>query len=69
LRSERAGIGAAVDQDVLPRDVAGLRRAQEGAGRAEFIGVSETFGRIGGPDLLGNHAHLTGRILRQRGKI
>jgi hypothetical protein len=38
--SERAGIGAAVDQDVLPGDVAGLSRAQQRAGRAEFIRVT-----------------------------
>jgi len=38
--SERAGIGAAVDQDVLPGDMAGLSRAQQRAGRTEFIRVT-----------------------------
>ena len=34
--SERAGIGAAVEQHVLADDVAGVRAAQERAGRAEL---------------------------------
>jgi hypothetical protein len=47
LRSEdskRAVEGAAVDQQILPGDVAGLRRAQERAGRAELGRIAETLG-------------------------
>jgi hypothetical protein len=43
----------AIDQDILSGDAAGLNRTQECACCAEFIGVPEPFGRIGGSDLLG----------------
>src|SRR3979411_1376303 len=67
--SERTGIGAAVDQDILPGDVAGLRRAQERAGRAEFVGVPKPPGRIGRSDFLGDVADVTRGTLRQRCQI
>ena len=41
LRLENAGVGAAVDQDALPGDEPGRRRAQEGAGRAELRRIAE----------------------------
>ena len=44
--SQRAGEGAAVDQQVLPGDVAGMGRAQEGAELAELGGRRRT-GRPG----------------------
>ena len=49
LVSERAGIRAAVDENILAGDVAGLRRAQERAGRAKFLGAAEPPRRIAGP--------------------
>ena len=42
----RARVLAAVHQQVLAGDVARVRAAQEGAGRAEFLGRAETAGRI-----------------------
>src|SRR5947208_4524403 len=60
--SERAGIGAAVDQNILSGDVAGLHGTQEGAGCAEFVGVPEPFGGVRGPDLLRHLADATGGI-------
>jgi len=42
--SEGAVEGAAVDQKVLTRDVAGLRRAQKCAGRAELVRIAEALG-------------------------
>ena len=50
---ERPVEHAAVDQQILPGDVAGLRRAQEGAGRAEFGRIAEALGRDGGDARLG----------------
>ena len=43
-RSERPGIRAAVDQEVLPGDVARLRAAEVGAGVAELLRVAEAPG-------------------------
>jgi hypothetical protein len=40
--SRRAREGAAVEQDVLPGNEAGLDAAQEGAGVTELVGVAET---------------------------
>src|SRR6185369_6721428 len=45
-RSERASLeraweDAAIEQDVLPGDEAGVGRAQERAGRAELVGLAE----------------------------
>ena len=39
--SERAGESAAVDQKILSGDIAGLRRAEEGASRAKLVGRAE----------------------------
>src|SRR5262249_1848786 len=48
LRAEkRAGESPAVDEDILSGDIAGLRRAEERAGRAEFIGLADAFRRHG----------------------
>ena len=44
MRLERTGVGAAVDQQVLPGEVTGLCAAQEGAGGAEFIRRAEAAG-------------------------
>ncbi|KAG1254265.1 hypothetical protein G6F65_017109 [Rhizopus arrhizus] len=41
---ERTGVGAAVDQQVLPGEVTGLYAAQEGAGGAEFVRRAEAAG-------------------------
>ena len=46
LHLQRAREGAAIEQDVLAGDEAGLGAAQERAGLAEFLGVAETPGRI-----------------------
>ena len=46
LHLQRAREGAAVEQDVLSGDEAGLGAAQERAGLAEFLGVAEAPGRI-----------------------
>src|SRR5262245_65979128 len=43
--SQRPRIGAPVDQEVLAGDVAGVRRAQEGAGGAELGGLADALGR------------------------
>src|SRR5689334_9318920 len=43
--SERAGESPAVDQDILPGDIAGLRRAKESGHGAKFIGLADAFGR------------------------
>src|SRR5713101_1382549 len=43
--SERARERAAVDQEILAGDVAGLRRAQECARRAELVGIAEALRR------------------------
>src|ERR1700732_1189942 len=43
---QRAGECAAVEQDVLSGDEAGLVAAQKRASLAEFLGVAETAGRI-----------------------
>src|SRR5579864_7215006 len=42
---ERAGECAAVDQDILSGDVAGLRRAQKRTRRAELVGRADALGR------------------------
>ena len=42
---ERAVEGAAINQEVLSSDVAGLRRTQKCTGRAEFVWISEASGR------------------------
>src|SRR6188768_1494748 len=42
-----AGVGAAVDQHVLARDVARVRAAQESAGGTEFVRVAEALRRNG----------------------
>src|ERR1700738_1785463 len=39
--SERARITTAVEEDILARDVAGVRAAQEGADQAKLIGSSK----------------------------
>src|SRR6266851_10428526 len=44
-RSERAGVDAAVDQEILAGDVAGLDAAQVGAELAELLGRAEAPGR------------------------
>src|SRR6266702_7731970 len=41
-RSERAGVDAAVDQEILARDVARLHAAQKGAQLAELLGRADT---------------------------
>src|ERR1700716_1767186 len=62
--SECAGERAAVDQQVLPGDVAGLGRAQEHAGGAELVRRAEALGRNGsgarGAELLVGNALLLG---------
>src|SRR6185436_9156252 len=45
--SESAGVVAAVLQDVLADDVAGVDTAKEGARRAELRGIAEAAGRRG----------------------
>src|SRR5947209_18994709 len=64
LTSERAGEGAAVEQDVLPGDEAGLGAAQECAGEPKFLGVADAPRRIGfaafGDHLLHRNAALLG---------
>src|ERR1700733_14660716 len=52
LSSERARKGAAVDENILAGDVAGLRRAEERAGRAELVRLADAPRRDGG-DALG----------------
>src|ERR1044072_2059786 len=44
-RLEDAGKGAAIDQQALAGDVAGLGRTEEGAGGAEFRRIAEPFRR------------------------
>src|SRR5262245_23926191 len=51
---ERGREEAAVDEDVLAGDVAGMDRAQEGADLAEFRGGAETARRDGG-DVMRDH--------------
>src|SRR5580692_12496154 len=62
--SERPRKQAAVDQQVLSRDVAGVCRAQERAGIAELVGLAEALGRDGGGarrhGLVERHALLLG---------
>src|SRR5262249_54832278 len=62
--SKCAGKCAAVDQDVLPGEIAGLRRAEKGAGSSELIGGAEALGRYGGdpvgPGLLDRDAAVLG---------
>ncbi len=53
--SHDAGEGTAVDQQALTGDIAGLCRAQEGAGRAELRRISEALRR---DCLLAGAAHL-----------
>src|SRR5207248_320703 len=64
LRSERAGVGAAVDQEVLAGDVARLHAADEGTQLPEVGRVAETAGRVGGgalgPDLVDRPARAAG---------
>src|SRR5580693_838743 len=43
---QRAREGAAVEQDVLPGDEAGLGAAQEGAGQPKLFRIAETAGGI-----------------------
>src|SRR5260370_19859162 len=43
--SQQLGVRAAIDQDALPRDVAGVRAAQIGAEPAEFLRLAEALGR------------------------
>src|SRR5580704_13613639 len=50
--SERAGENAAVDENVLSGNVAGVRRAKESAHGAEFVGLADAARRYGG-DALG----------------
>src|SRR6266850_1107640 len=68
--SERAREHAAVHQQVLPGDVAGVRRAQERASRAEFVRLAEALRRYGGPPraqrLIDWNALLLGARLRIR---
>src|SRR5581483_704302 len=67
---QRAGEGAAVEQQVLPGDVAGMRTAQERAGIAELLRRAEAPGRIDlgalGHDLLDRNAALLGFRLAGR---
>src|SRR5712691_1658410 len=44
-RSERAGVDAAVDQEILAGDIARLHAAQVGAELAELLGRAEAAGR------------------------
>src|SRR5947208_14708019 len=44
-RSQRARICAAIDEDVLSSDEAGMDRAEERAGRAEAGKIAEALGR------------------------
>jgi hypothetical protein len=39
--SKRTGIRTATDENVMAGDVAGMRRTQERAGRAELVGAAE----------------------------
>src|SRR5207302_8026068 len=61
-RLERAGVAAAVDQQVLTCDVAGLRRAEVGKVRAELRRIAVTPGRARGgalaPDLVEGFAQV-----------
>src|SRR6185312_804612 len=69
-RLQRPRESAAVEQDVLPGDEAGLGAAQKGAGEAEFLGITEAAGRIEfgaiSQNLLGRDAALLGLALRRR---
>src|SRR4051794_1982893 len=58
---ERARECAAVEQEVLARDVAGLRAAKVGAGIAEFLDRAEAAGRVG---LGANLSELVRRLSR-----
>src|SRR5690349_24538991 len=53
--SKNARKGAAVDQQALPRDIARLRRTEEGAGGAELGRIAEA---AGGDPLLARRAHV-----------
>src|SRR6266702_3097521 len=61
---ERAREGAAIQQDVLSGDEAGLGAAEEGAGIAELIGLAEAAGGVElgalGQDLVRRDAALVG---------
>src|SRR3984957_18323226 len=50
-RLQSARKGAAVNQEILTGDIAGLRRAKKRAGRAEFIGIADPPGRNRGHPL------------------
>src|SRR5580765_1344409 len=52
--SERAAEGTAVDQQILPGNVAGMRGAQERAGRAKLVRIAEALGRNGRDAIGGN---------------
>src|SRR5579871_1905068 len=65
---QRARESAAIKQDILSGDEAGLGAAQEGAGEAKFLGVAEASRRIElgafGQHLIGRDAALVGVPLR-----
>src|SRR6478736_4714032 len=67
--SERAAERAAVNQQILASDVAGLRGTEECAGRTEFIGIAEALGRDAGnalgSDLVDALALLFGRFAQR----
>ena len=57
--STKASVMRFVDQDVPSDGVAGLHGTQKSARCAEFVGVPEPLGGIGGPDLLRHLAYAT----------
>ena len=46
MRLESAGVGATIEQNILPVDKASVYAAQESAGRAEFLDSAEAFSRV-----------------------
>src|SRR4051812_38638766 len=59
-----AGVGAAIDQDVLAGDVAGVRAAKEGARRTEFLRAAEAQGRDRLAAQVGHFVHRLSAFLR-----
>src|ERR1700684_2535746 len=69
-RSERAGIGTAIDKNILPGDITRLSRAEERAGRAKLFRASKSPRRIAATDIFGyrlGRAFGTGRKRLQVG--
>src|SRR5947207_14554013 len=62
-RLHRAGEGAAVEQDVLAGDEAGLGTTQEGAGEAEFLRIADPAGGIFAGALIEDFLHRNPRRL------